>query len=618
MANQNKEIKYLNRDFDSFKSRLIEFSKTYFPNTYNDFTPSSLGIMFMEQASYVGDVLSFYLDNQIQENFIQYTSQTNNLYELAHMFGYKPKTTGVAQVELEVFQQLPAKSGGGGIVPDFDYALTIPSLTSFTTDTGVNFIIENDIDFSVSSSSNPTEVTVYQISNNQPEYFLLKKTIKAISATRNSVSLNFGDPTPFQTKNITANNFIKIINAVDSNNNRWYEVDYLAQEMVYDKTKNTNINDPNSNEDIIDVPYILKLRKEPRRFATKILNNQSVQLQFGVGSPSDIEEEIIPNPNNVGVGLPFSQDKLTQAYSPQNFLYTQTYGISPSNTNITITYLTGGGISSNVASNTITRIPNTDNITFNKIGLNSSLSDYVFNSISVTNPQASSGGRNGDTPEEIRQNVLSKIASQNRSVTPEDYKIRALSMPSEYGAISKAYISRPQLTDNQVSTIETLNLWALTQNSQGNLTYPSDTLKKNLRTYLSQHRIIGDYVEIRNAYIINIKLNFEIVVLPDYSNNEILFNCITELQRYFNIDNWQINQPIFLRDLYIMLDKIKGVQTVKNITISNKAGSSQGYSEYSYDIEGATLNQVIYPSLDPSIFELRYPGIDIVGKVVPL
>ena len=191
-------------------------------------------------------------------------------------------------------------------------------------------------------------------------------------------------------------------------------------------------------------------------------------------------------------------------------------------------------------------------------------------------------------------------------------------MPPEFGAISKAYVEKPKLTDSQVSTIETLNLFCLGLNSSNNFSTPSNTLKKNLRTYLSQYRIIGDNIEIRDAFIINIEVNFEIIVLPEFNNSEVLIACIEQLKVYFNKDKWQINQPIMLRDLYILLDKIKGVQSVKNIFIINKAGTSSGYSQYSYDIGGATQNQVIYPSLDPSIFEVKYLNQDIKGKVVPL
>ena len=614
MALVNRDIKYINRDFSEFRSRLIEYSKTYFPNTYNDFSPTSPGMMFMEQAAYVGDVLSFYLDNQFQETFLQYAQQTNNIFDLAYMFGYKPKTTGVAQTTLDVYQQLPAKTVSGSVVPDYDYALILKENTTISSQNGLTFLIQDKIDFSVSSSQDPTEVSIYQIAGNTPQYFLLKKSRNAISSTINTQTFNFTSPVPFNTVNINNSNIIKILDVFDSDGNQWYEVDHLGQEMVLDSVKNTNINDPNSDK---DTPYLLKLKKVARRFTTRFTSLQNLQIQFGAGSPSDVTEEIIPNSNNVGLGLPFKKDKLTQAYSPLNFLYTGTYGIAPSSTTLTVRYLTGGGVNSNVPANTLT-ILNTSTVQFAQSNLNSVTSQYVFNSLTALNSEAATGGRGGDTLEEIKQNTLMLVSSQKRSVTADDYLIRALSIPSDYGVVSKAYIEQPKLTDNQVSTIETLNLYVLSLNSDGQLNYANNTLKNNLKTYLSQYRMIGDNIEIKDAFIINIGIDFEIIVLPEYNNNEVLLKCINELKSYFDTSKWQLNQPIFLKNLYIMLDKVSGVQTVKNISITNFAGTSLGYSQYAYDILAATQNQVIYPSLDPSIFELRYPDTDIKGKVVPL
>jgi hypothetical protein len=610
----SQDIKYLNRDFSSFRQRLIEYTKTYFPNTYTDFSPTSPGMMVMEQSAYVGDVLSFYLDNQIQENFIQYAQQTNNLYELSYMFGYRPKTTSAAQTTIDIYQQLPAISiGGGDVAPDYSYALTVGENTTISAN-GLSFLIQDKVDFATSSSQDPTEVSIYQIAGGVPQYYLLKKSRKAISATIKSTTFSFSDPQQFATVNINDSSIIKILDIVDSDGNIWYEVDHLGQEMVMDSIKNTNVNDPNSGK---DVPYLLRLKKVQRRFATRFTSQNTLQLQFGAGAPNDSDEEIIPNPNNVGLGLPFKQNKLTSAYSPTNFLYTGTYGIAPSNTVLTVRYLVGGGVASNMPANTLTSI-STTNTKFNQTNLNPTTSNYIFASLASNNPLAASGGKGGDTTEEIRQNTLMLIASQNRSVTADDYLIRALSMPSDFGTLSKIFIEQPKLTDNQVSTIETLNMHVLSQNSNGQLDYPSETLKENLRTYLSQYKMIGDNIEIRDAYIINIGVNFEIITTPNSNNNEVLLGCITEIRNYFSLDRWQINQPIMIRDLYILLDKVKGVQTVKFIKIENKAGTSSGYSQHAYDIDGATQNQVIYPSLDPSIFELRYPDTDIKGRIVPL
>jgi hypothetical protein len=614
MATTNRDIKYINRDFTDFRARLIEYARTYFPQTYNDFSTTSPGMMFMEQAAYVGDVLSFYLDNQFQETFVQYAQQTNNVFELAYMFGYKPKTTGVAQTLITFYQQVPSKLVGGQRVPDYDYALIVEENSPISTPNGISFLVQDKVDFSVSSSQDPTSVSVYQIAGNIPQYYLLEKTRKAISAEIKTLNFSFGAAQQFTTVNITDPNIIKILDVTDSDGNKWYEVDHLGQEMVLDTIKNTNVNDPNANG---DTPYLLRLKKVARRFATRFTSLNNLQLQFGAGNPSDVTEEITPNADNVGIGLPFEQDKLTVAYSPTNFLFTGTYGIAPSNTTLTVRYLTGGGVNSNVNSGVLTNLDKS-NTRFTTLNLDSNTANYVFNSLTTNNTVAANGGKGGDTLEEIRQNTLALIASQKRSVTADDYLIRALSMPSDYGAVSKALIQQPKLTDNQVSTIETLNLYVLSLNAQGQLDYASTTLKNNLRTYMSQYRMIGDNIEIRDAFIINIGIDFEIIVLPEYNNNEVLLACVTALQDYFNLSKWQINQPILLRDLYILLDRISGVQSVKNISISNKAGTTLGYSQYAYDITGATQNQVIYPSLDPSIFEVRYPNNDIKGKVVPL
>jgi hypothetical protein len=562
--------------------------------------------------------MSFYLDNQLQETFTTLARQTNNLYELAYMFGYKPRATTAAQTTIDLFQQVPSKLVSGNFVPDFDYSLNIEenSIITSAENPTINFLIQDKCDFSFSSSLDPTEISVYSTSGTEPQYFLLKKSRKVISATVNTETFNFGAHTQFPTIDITGDNIIKVLDIIDSDNNKYSEVDYLGQEMVFDSIKNTNTNDPNNVADEGEVPYLLQLKKVQRRYATRLTSETNLQIQFGAGNPNDTDELITPNPNNVGIGLPFEQDKLTTAFSPTNFLFTKTYGIAPTNTTLTVRYLTGGGVGANVSSEDLTNL-NTTNTKFNNSTLDSTTANYIFGTLVSTNPNAADGGAAGDTIQEIRQNTLMQIAAQQRTVTLDDYMVRALSMPSDFGTMSKIYIEKPTL-DNQTFSLETLCMYVLSLNSSNQFSTATPTLKKNLRTYLSQYKMIGDSIEIKDAYIINIAVDFEIVVLPNFINSQVILSCITSLQEYFNRDNFQINQPILLKTLFVMLDKIEGVQTVKDLKFTNKTGISQGYSQYAYDIEGATQNQVIYPSLDPSIFEIKYPNQDIKGRVVPL
>ena len=617
MAIIRRNIEYLNKDFSDYRDQLINYSQTYFPNTYTDFDEASPGMMFMEQAAYIGDVLSFYLDNQIQENFLQYARQTSNLYDLSYMYGYKPKVTGLASVELSFYQLLPAKSEVVGSdtlsVPNFDYALRIGPNTTSKTEAGISYTIEDPIDFTVSNSLDQTEISVAQIENNEPTYYLLKKKRNALSGAVTSTNFSFADPQEFPTVTIQDNNIGGIIDCFDSDGNEWYEVDYLGQELVFNGIKNTNVNDPNNYQDSNNAPYLLQTKQVQRRFNSRFLSTNQLQLQFGSGNPFDTDEDVVPNPMNVGLGLPFERDKLTTAYSPTNFIFTNTYGIAPSNTSLTIRYLKGGGVSSNVASNTITLL-NTNNTTFLKQDLNSTIAQTIFNSLQVNNEVAASGGSSGDTTEQIRQNTISNFSSQLRNVTADDYLVRALSMPPKYGIISKAITQKPKANDPNT----TLDLYVLSQDLNSNLVSPSDALKSNLRTYINQYRMIGDTINIKNAFVVNIGVNFEIITLPNYNNSQVLTDCISELKNYFSINTWQINQPIILRSISVLLDNIRGVQTVNNITISNKAGTQSGYSQYAYDVSGALQNGTIFPSIDPMIFEVKYPNTDIVGRVVTL
>jgi len=620
MATKNKNIQYINRDFTEIRASLVDYAKTYFPTTYNDFTPSSPGMMFMEMAAYVGDVLSFYLDNQVQETYLQYARQTNNLYELAYMFGYKPNVTQVATTYINFYQQVPSILSASTYVPDFNYSLFVNqnSQIGSITNSNVTFLVEDPVDFSVSSSGDPTEISVFSIDGSgNPLYFLLQKERKAISATIQTTTFPFTIPQQFSTVEINTSRIIGILDIFDTDNNQWYEVDYLAQECIYNSIKNTNPNDPNLSQYKGDTPYLLQLEKVQRRFISRFINSGSLQLQFGAGTANDSDEIIIPNSNNVGLGLPFEKSKLTTAYAPSNFIFTKTYGIAPSQTTLTVRYLTGGGVAANVPANSLTNL--TSNIQFLNSNLNAVTAQTIFNSLKVTNLTAADGGGDGDSIEEIRQNSSANFATQLRNVTQDDYLVRSLSMPAKFDVISKAYIEPTKaLTLSAGESNSVLDLYTLSYNVDNQLTTASPALKSNLTTYLSQYRMVNDAVSIKDAFIVNIKIGFDIIILPEFNSNQVLFECITVLKDYFNIDKWQINQPIILRNIYILLDKIKGVQTVKDITITNLSGINLGYSPYSYDIEAATISNVIYPSLDPSIFEVKYPDQDIQGRVVSL
>ena len=619
---QARDIKYLNKDFSGLRQSLVNYSKTYFPTTYTDFSETSPGMMFIEQVAFVGDVLSFYQDNQINETFTQYADNFENLFDLSYVMGYKPRVTGVANVILDFYQTVPAiTSGASQFQPDYSYALIISqnAQVGSNTNSSQTFLTENTINFAVSSSANPTSTTIYTVDgSNNPTSYLLKKSNPAISATVITTIIDApSTPQEFFTTNITAANIVGILDIVDSDGNIWYEVPYLAEEMVYDSIRNTNPNDPNNYLDEGLSPYLLQLKQVQRRFATRFTTVGNLEIQFGAGTSLDVDAEITPNSDNVGLGLPFEKDKLTTAYSPTNFIFTNTYGIAPTGA-LTVRYLTGGGVSANIPANDLTVLKNIQR-TFVNFAPNDGTGAYQtsYDSLAVNNPLAASGGRGGDSLEEMRQNITSNFNTQYRAVTPNDYTVRALSLPSKYGKLAKVYTEKAKASSNTGTNID---MYTLAFDNNSHLTTLNTTLKQNLITYLSQFRTVGDSVAIKDAFVVNIALDFELITLPNSNSADVLRRCIIALQIYFNILNWQINQPIIMRDLNVLLDKIEGVQTVKNLYINNKNTNNSGasYSQYAYDTQGATLDGVLYPSIDPMIFEVKYPNSDITGRIVNL
>ena len=622
MAN-TPDIKYFDKDFSTLKQDLINYARTYFQNSYMDFSPSAPGNMFIEMASYVGDILSFYTDTQLQETLLLYAQERKNIIALAYALGYRPKVTTAATATLDVFQLLPS-DGAPNYNPDWRYVtrLGANATVKSISNPSITFVTQDVVDFAFSSSFDPTIVTVYQYytSTSNPQYYLLKKSVEAISGQVKTTQFTFNNPEQFSTVTINDSNIIQVLEIKDSDNNTWYEVPYLAQDAVFDESLNLPVNEPNYYNDDDSARFLLRLKKVDRRFVTRFDDDNNLILEFGSGVTSSPDEVIIPNPDNVGLGLVDGVSKMFMAYDPSNFMYTNEYGVAPSNTTLTVTYLTGGGVEANLPSDDI-GLTDTVDIKINNYNLNSTLINTVEGSIRFNNPSPSSGGGPGETTEEIRLQALANFPTQNRNVTKADYLVRALSMPAKFGYISKAYVTQDYLVANDTDRQNFINnnplalsIYILSTNLDGKLTRASTVVKQNLKTYLSYNKMMSDAILIKDAYFVNIKVNFDITVLPAYNSQDVLTRCINTLKDYFNTSKWQINQPIIISDVYNTIGAIQGVQSVIKVSFDNLTGGN--YSSYSYNLNSATKQGVIYPSLDPMIFEVRFPDIDIYGRVV--
>ena len=619
-----KDVSYLGKDFGQFRKNLIEFTKQYFPNSYTDFNESSPGMLFIELASYVGDVLSFYADTNLRESLLEQATERGNIFDLARALGYKPNNSVAAQVTLDVFQLVPSIGSGTSVAPDFNYALSIKSGMQVKQQNGTAvFRTLEDVDFGFSSSFNPTEVTIYETdtTTNQPTYYLLKKSVKAVSGQVKTATFTFGSPLAYDKVTLPDTNIIEIISVTESDGDNWYQVPYLAQDTIFEDVPNLLENDPDLVAYRSSAPTLLKMKKTAKRFITRLRSDNRLELQFGAGVSDNNDEEIIPNPDNVGNGLAGFRRSVDIDIDPSNFLYTRAYGQAPSNTTLTVTYTVGNGIQDNVPASTLKTI-NFVEYNENVNSTNSAgLVNFVKSSVAVTNPNPASGGKTADTLIDIKNNALSNFATQNRLVTRDDYIIRAYSMPSKYGSVAKAYIvpddqiTQQELVQSRVPNPLALNMYVLGYDQNKQLVAVNNAVKENLKTYLDYYRILTDAVNIKDAFIINIGINFEISVLPNFNSNVVKLRCIDELKKLFDTDKWQINQPIIKSNALTTLANVPGVQSVIGVEFTNLYKTSDGYSGNVYDLNTATRNGVIYPSLDPSIFEVKFPNSDIRGKV---
>ncbi len=647
-----REIKYLNRDFSSFKTSLIEYSKTYFPRTYKDFSDASPGMMFIEMASYIGDVLSYYTDYQFKESLMPYAEERKNVLALANYLGYKTKPTKSSTTNIDLYQLIPSiKDSNNNYIPDNNYALKIREYMEVSNESGVSFITIDPVDFSLDSKFSPREVTVYSRDNyGIPQFFLLKKSTKVIAGKITTSSFTVGASVPFYKISLSELNVIDIIDVKDSDNNKWYEVDYLAQDLIFTETENTSFTNNTYVQYSSEVPKLIKSFKTSRKFVVNVTANNTTYLEFGAGTDATSDEVIYPNSELVGIGLN-NISNLNLNYDTSKLLNSETFGQSPSNTVLTVQYLVGGGLTSNSPSDTIKNI---SSVTYlNDVsGLNpsqNSLLTTVKNSFRISNPNPAVGGQNQESVEEIRQNALANFGSQNRTVTVDDYISRIYSIPPRFGSIAKVMVipnSDLSISTNQtllngfvnnenqttlinnslennfrkvnfdVSNPFSLNLYVLSYNSNKNLTQTNDALVYNIRHYLQKYKIISDSINIIDGYIINIGVDFKILVYNNFNKKEVLDQCLQKAKDFFNVDKWYFNQPININQLELELAKVEGVQSISEVVFKNLNQNDGNYSPHEYNLSEATHNKIIYPSLDPSVFEVKFPDNDIRGAVI--
>ena len=479
-------------------------------------------------------------------------------------------------------------------------------------------------------------------SGNVPTNYRLTKKVLAKSGIRKTETFTFTSAKKFDKIVLSNDKVTEIVSVTDSQNNIYYQVPFLAQDTVFESEENTTLNDPSLSQYQNDTPYLLRLIKTARRFTTYVRDDNKMEIRFGSGISADADEEIIPNPDNVGSSLGTGISRLDEAFDPTNFLKTQTFGLAPSNTTLTVTYNYGGSVEDNVPSNAINRFSR-KTYTNSTTSLNSDTQNTSNATLALFNEEPSSGGASQETLTEIKENAAAYFNAQNRAVTRADYITRVYSLPQKYGNIAKAYVVQDEQLEQegQLEVINgvakkvnpttipnplALNMYLLGYTGDKKLTQVNNAVKQNLKLYLSQYRLLTDAINLKDAYVINIGVQFNIITRRGYNKNDVLFRAIQQVKSFFATEKWQINQPIVLSDLAYQISLVDGVVSIvppetnnpqKNlIVITNKHLTSDNYSGNVYSIDESSKDGIIYPSLDPSIFELKFPDTDIEGKVL--
>ena len=563
-------------------------------------------MMLIELASYVGDVMSFYQDVQLQETFLPYSKNESTLYDLSYLTGYRPKVTSVSETEIEIRQTVNAVASGSTYIPNWNQAAAIAENAQLVanTDKELSFITTRAVNFRLSSSFDPTQVLLSQVDGGGiPISFVIIKKVQVYSGEILTQTFTVGTVEKFLTLELDNVNIVNVLDINDSNGNKWYEVPYLGLDEVYVDTVNTG-------QDRSLSPNVLQTITSPYRFVSRVKSPTILEIQFGSGVAGTSDSGLIPDYRFVGEGTNSKISRIDTLYNPLNFLGNKAYGLAPNNTTITVRYVVGGGVLSNVDANTITRIKSA---TITTTGNDSS----KLTTITVINPKPAIGGRDKDSVVELKQNIRQSFSEQLRAVTKQDYVVRALSMPAKYGNIAKAFVTQENIHRGvQRENSLAMDMYILCYNNNKHLVTASTTVRNNIKTYMSKYMMATDSLNILDAFVVNIGVLYDIVTRPGYSSRDVLDRCNRQLLSYFDTSNWNIGQSVSTSSIYTLLDKVEGVQTVQNIKFENKVGGT--YSEYEYDMLGATKDGVLYPSYDPMIFEVKFPQIDIKGRVITI
>ena len=595
MAKKRVPVKYTNRDFESIKDDLINYAKVYYPDTYQDFSEASFGSLLMDMVAYTGDVLSFYLDYQANETYLDSAIEKKNLFSLAKQLGYKKPQAFTATGKCAFYVQVPSNSTG---TPDTDLVPILKAGTTLASSAGNSFILSSDVDF---TRSGVQKVVAEMNSDGSAKTYAYKAYGDVISGIMETEILTVGSYQKFLKLSLDGENISEIISVVDSEGNEYYEVPYLSQNTVYQALRN-----PNTDTD--DAPYVLREKLVPRRFVVEVDEENITNLRFGYGSESSLKDNEFPDPTDVALQRYARNYYSDDSFDPSILLKTDKFGVVPPQGQLIVTYRRNDSKSVNTAVGAINNVV-TPILSFATDDLPSA-GNYqtIVASLDAENEEALVGDINELTPEEIRTRAIDAYASQNRAVTQQDYLSIIYRMPPKLGSVKRANI-----VQDKDSFKRNLNLYVVSEDVNRKLTQSSTTIKENLKIWLSQYKMINDTVDILDGQIVNIGLQFTVLGKLDANQDEILEKCNSALKQKFS-EQLLFGAPFYISEIYRVLNDIPDVIDAQSVKIIQKTGTN--YSSYDFDVDNATTPDgrfIIVP--ENVVLEFKYPDVDIVGAV---
>ena len=597
MADEQKKIvpiDYTHREYEGIRKDLLDIAQRSYPDTFQDFSEASFGSLVLDAVAYVGDQLSFYLDYNVNETFLDTAYQYNNVIRHGRVLGYK--YTGAPSVygQVAMFVLVPASATGIG--PDTKYIPVLKRGSRFTSEAGLNYVLIENIDFA--NPKNPVVAAQINARTGAPTYYAIKAYGSVVSGFFGQEEVVIGSYERFKKVKLGAANIAEIISVTDTQGNEYFEVGYLSQDMIFKEVTNNNYKSDN-------VPSIIKPYLVSRKFVVERDRN-SAFLQFGSGKSG--ESNVVAEPQRVALEI-FGKNYVTDTtFDPTRLSKNENFGIVPSNTTLTVVYRANNPAEANLGVGSLNSVSNALMEFKNRTRLTPSTVQTIMDSLEVNNETPLVGDVRSPDSTEIKRRVYGTFPTQDRAVTQADYENVAYRMPAKFGSIKRCSVQR-----DPDSAKRNLNMYVISEDNFGKLTTTNSTIKNNLKTWLNQYRMINDTIDILDPFVINLGIEFQIRPKANVDKYTLLDTTIATLAADFATTLY-IGEALYISDIYTRLNAVDGVLDVTKVKIINK--TSGQYANTTFDINSNLSPDGSYLIAPANcIFEIKFPTVDIKGKI---